>query len=375
MSRSRRVARQPRKRGLAACAGASATLALLAACGNDPANQGSTNGYRISGDITLAGAPSSATVVSVDGSGIWTATTDALGQFAIDGVPGGQHTIAASRSNEDGTFSERASALEVTGDVVVDTLVLPQPLLLAPAVTSGQTVALSWLPTDASDFREYKLYRRDSPGIDEIAGELIFVSTARGDATYIDPDVLAGKRYYYRVYVMNDHGRLGGSNIVSADVTVDNLIPDGGFESADALSAWAISSSLEGGTAARDTSVAHAGTASLHLTRWGMVKLIQPVAIQKNVAYDLGAFVKLQGNRNNIDDAWIGVYQGATIVGTFPIDLAVPAGSARTQDVDWTNVGPLTFSVTGDGAVTLEIDSYTDNLWLDELQLKPHAQP
>ena len=41
-------------------------------------------------------------------------------------------------------------------------------------------------PTDADDFREYKVYRRDSPGIDETSGELIFVSTARAQTTFLD---------------------------------------------------------------------------------------------------------------------------------------------------------------------------------------------
>jgi hypothetical protein len=314
-------------------------------------------------------------VVSLDSSGILTATTDALGRFAIDGVPVGEHMLDASRSNDDGSFSERQASLQVTNDVVVNSFILPQPLTFAPAVPSNGTVALSWQPTDAADFREYKLYRRDSPGIDETTGELIFVSTARDTATFVDTDALAGTRYYYRVYVMNDYGRLGGSNIVSADVTIDNLIPDGGFESDDALSNWEISSSPLGGTVARDTSVAYAGVASLHVMGFGTAKLIQPIAIRTDAAYDLGAVMKLQGNRNNIDDAWIGVYQGDTIVASFPIDLGAPAGSARTDDVDWSNAGPFTFSVTGAGAITVQINGYTDDLWLDEVQLRPHAQP
>lgn len=354
--------------------------ALLPACSSGPLNGGTTNGgtttgYRVSGEITFVGAPASGAVVDIDGSGVWTATTDALGRFAIDAVPGGSHTLDASHSNDDGSFSERQASLQVTNDVVVNSLVLPQPLTLAPPVSSSGTVTLSWMPTDAADFREYKVYRRDSPGIDETAGELIFVSTARADASFVDTGALAGTRYYYRVYVMNDSGRLGGSNIVSADVTVDNLIPDGGFESADALSAWQISSSPSGGTAARDASVAFAGFASLHITGFGSVWLIQPIAIRKDVAYDLSAFMRLHGNRNNIDDAWIGVYQGDTIVGTFPIDLEAPAGSARTDDVDWTAVGPFNFSVTGDGAITVRVMGDTDDLWLDELYLRPHAQP
>src|SRR5581483_10002816 len=89
--------------------------ALLPACGGGPASQETPpgSGYRVSGAITLAGAPAQGTVVDIDGSGIWTATTDSLGHFAIDDVPGGAHTLAASQSNVDGSFSERQASLDV----------------------------------------------------------------------------------------------------------------------------------------------------------------------------------------------------------------------------------------------------------------------
>jgi len=345
-------------------------------CGTN-ASSGSPDAraYRVTGAIVRGGAPVTGVAVNVDGAANWTVLTDVQGRFDIAGVSAGAHTVGVSTSNDDGSFSERRSSIQVTtADVTLGDLVLPRPLALGPAVSTADQVQIAWEATDAVDFREYKLYRRDSPGIDEVAGELIFVSTARDQTTFLDTGLLAGKKYYYRVYLMNDLGRLGGSNIVSTTIDVANLIPGGAFDDAAVLSGWTIEPGLQGGTVTIDPAAPHGGAGSLHMPNGTGVKLIQPIAIQTDVAYDLDLALKLKGARNNIDDGWIGVYQGDKIVATFPLDV-VPAGSVRTEDVDWVAVGPLVFSVTAEGAITLRIISYTDEMWVDDLTLLPHQAP
>ena len=106
------------------------------------------------------------------------------------------------------------------------------------------------------------------------------------------------------------------------------------------------------------------------MTSGTWAQTIDPIAIQKDVAYDLGLFIKLHGQRHNIDDAWIGVYQGAALVASFPIDV-VAAGTARDQDVDWFSVSQV-FNVAGEGAITLRIGCYSDDTWIDDLVVRPH---
>jgi hypothetical protein len=360
---------------LASCAGAA-----LAGCGGNMhsergADTGAPTGYRVSGQIQRAGAPLAGLSVSVDDVLNWTVVTDAGGNFSIDNVTAGAHGLAVSQQNADGSFSERRNALQVAGDLTLGALQLPQPLALAPPVALPGTnkIEVSWQATDATDFREYKLYRRDSPGIDEKAGELIFVSTVRGETRFVDTALLAGKTYYYRAYVMNELGRLGGSNIVSLKVEVDNLIADGDFESETALSHWEVTS-FQGGTTTLDRTMGHGGSASLHMTAFGGANLIQPITIQKDVAYDLSYFVRLVGTRNNIDDAWIGIYQGPNIVASFTIPPS--AGPRLPADASgWTAQQRQTFSVVADGAITIHVINYTDDMWLDDLVLEPHARP
>ena len=66
--------------------------------------------------------------------------------------------------------------------------------------------------------------------MDETTGTLIYVATAITDTSFVDTDLFESTTYYYRVYVMNEFGRLGGSNINSAKTLFRNLIMNGDFE-------------------------------------------------------------------------------------------------------------------------------------------------
>lgn len=172
---------------------------------------------------------------------------------------------------------------------------------------------------------------------------------------------------------MNDFGRLGGSNIVPIKISIANIIPDGDFESVTSLSHWEVSALQAGGTVKLDRGGGHGGQGSLHMTAWSEAKLIQPIAIQKDVAYQLSWFTKLAGQRNNIDDLWIGIYQGPDIVVSFTVPAQ--AGGPRPEaDADgWAARAKETFSVTKDGGINIKIHNYSDELWLDDLILQPVA--
>ena len=96
--------------------------------------------------------------------------------------------------------------------------------------TTHEKVPLRWSLANGPEFREYKVYRRDNPGLDEDTGELIFVSTSIKDTTFVDTPSSTATIYYYRVYVLSAYGKLGGSNLVNTEVPSKNLIQNPGFE-------------------------------------------------------------------------------------------------------------------------------------------------
>ncbi len=169
--------------------------------------------------------------VSLDKAVNYSTNTDAEGNFVINDVPKGTHELTISKNLNDGNFTEISQTVAVTGDVDLSDLKLPKAVYLYPLqnVTSS-SVDISWSPTDAIDFREYKIYRHTSPGLDETTGTLVYVATSITDTSFIDTELFESTTYYYRVYVMNEFGRLGGSNIASSKTLYKNLIKNGDFE-------------------------------------------------------------------------------------------------------------------------------------------------
>lgn len=195
--------------------------------------------YEVSGIIYYNNLPIENATVSIDEKLNWSATTNSDGQFQINGVSEGNHTLKTACVLENGSFSERMSEIAVYENLHLDNLKLPRAVLLLPlsGVTST-SVTLTWTRSNASDFREYKVYRHITSGLDETTGELVHVATTMDDTLFVDNNLAPLVTYYYRVFVMNDFGRLGGSNIVSSTTLNKNFIWNGNFENVTDLSVW-----------------------------------------------------------------------------------------------------------------------------------------
>jgi hypothetical protein len=92
------------------------------------------------------------------------------------------------------------------------------------------SIPISWERISGNTLMEYKVYRKDSPGLDETNGELIFSTSNIDETTYIDAGFRTGKTYYYRVFAYVESGKYTGSNIVSASVPEVNLVVNSDFE-------------------------------------------------------------------------------------------------------------------------------------------------
>ncbi|MGB5237932.1 MAG: hypothetical protein WBN59_09895 [Flavobacteriaceae bacterium] len=210
------------------------SLLFLIACisCNSDENAGS---FKINGFVIYNDEAADQVNVMVDDKFNLSATTDSTGYFEITGVPQGDHVLTFNKTfvedDESAIFSEKSINVSINEDTEINEVRLPKGVELFDIVVIDITQAeISWSATDDPEFREYKLYRHDSSGLDETTGTLIHVSTSLEDTSFIDEDLNPFQTYYYRVYVMDDFGRIGGSNIVS--FTTDNieLIQNGGFE-------------------------------------------------------------------------------------------------------------------------------------------------
>ena len=198
--------------------------------------------YSVSGQVISQGSPVINANVIIDNFTNLQTQTDSLGSFEITSVPQGAHKLKVTKENGDGSFLERTYDISVENDLELDVLTLPIPVHLYDAENiTATTVDIKWSQTDAADFREYKVYKHTTPGLDETTGELIYVSLSKDDTSYTIPDLNPLTEYFFRVFVMNDYGKLGGSNIVSATTQNLELIDNGSFESLNQSSGYPIS--------------------------------------------------------------------------------------------------------------------------------------
>ena len=187
--------------------------------------------YSVSGKLVYSGKPLPNATVSLDNKADLTTQSNSDGDFAIKNVPKGDYTLNVEKTNSDGSFISKSSELSVSNDIVIESLSLPKGvIILDPTEVDANSMHISWTSTDANDFREYKLYTHTTSGLDENTGTLVHVSTVISDTQFTDINLNPLTNYYYRVYVMNDYGKLGGSNIVSAKTLNKNIIKNGSFE-------------------------------------------------------------------------------------------------------------------------------------------------
>lgn len=188
--------------------------------------------FSITGNVYMKNNPVENAVVSIDDELNSSSYTNSNGFFEIDNIKKGTYELKINKVFENGSNISKTSTIELNDeDIYLEFLKLPKPVnLYDPEDVMSRSAIIKWSSTDATDFREYKLYRHTTSGLDENSGELIHVSTSILDTSFFDQSLSELAEYYYRVYVMNEYGKLGGSNIVSCKTSNMNLIKNGDFE-------------------------------------------------------------------------------------------------------------------------------------------------
>ena len=262
-----------------------------------------TENHSISGKVLSKGLPVESAIVSIDNSSNLRTQSDNGGNFKILNVPKGNHSLTASKSSTTGNFTERTTLITVESDMTISDLLLPVGVrLFEPDSIKDITLFLKWSPTDAFDFREYKVFQHNTSGLDESTGTLIHVATQINDTTFsvINLDPLTD--YFFRVYTMNDVGRLGGSNIVSARTQNVQLIKNGSFESLNVDTGypdyWQAYSSTDGYYFV-DSTISQEGNYSIRIENGPGVnyyyQLVNPQLIVADSRYRLSYWIRHDG--------------------------------------------------------------------------------
>ncbi len=240
-------------------------MIFMIGCSNNSTDPEQT--VQLSGHVYYDGVPAANAIIRVDESPAHTSATDQAGYFEVANLKKGSHMLNIYKDIVDQSYSTKTIPIELNQDIYFNQLLLPRGVrLLEPENVSDNSMWLRWTSTNAPDFREYKIFRHETSGLDETTGTLIHVATGITDTTFNVISLNPYQTYFYRVYIMNDIGKLGGSNIVSATTQNINLITNGSFEIIDAYTefadGWETSSSLNK-YASIDPTRAHEGTHSV----------------------------------------------------------------------------------------------------------------
>jgi hypothetical protein len=196
---------------------------------------GCTEDKPIFGDLKVSGYLSNGTgpvanaVVDLNDLVQFRVSSDNEGFFEINNVPSGAHKLNYQVNLESGSFSKVTEDIQLTSDLFLDNLMLPDPVSLNDATIQrnvvSNEVSLSWNKYEGNDFREYKLYKHSTSGLDETTGELLHVATTIND-TLFTTTLPHSSETYFRVFIRDNFGLLGGSNIVEVPIGVYESNPE-----------------------------------------------------------------------------------------------------------------------------------------------------
>ncbi len=344
---------------------------IILGCSNETTDP--NNGlYSISGKVSNSYGPVASAIVTVDKKLNWETTTSASGEFSISNVSSGDHTLYIEKKGQDEEFVEMNYPISVSTDLIINNLILPIPVRLYPPANITQTeMTILWNQTDAQDFREYKLYTKDSPGLDETTGELIYVSTSKDDTSFVSENLVPYGTYYFRVYLMNDFGRMGGSNIESATTLAGNLIPDGSFDDPTSFDTnWFISGGE--GIISYTDSIKVSGNYSLlglipHDIELRTQKLIHLIG---GKTYSFSGWAKANGYYSlSYETVAANLFEEGSFFTYEHLIFFSESSSGDSVDYYWT-YKTKNFTPTEDISVILEIEGGYDRIWFDELKLE-----
>jgi len=135
-----------------------------------------------------------------------------------------QSTDQASQAQVIGHFTDHVGNVALAQSAAATITINAPPTavtLVQPGWTqvTSQAVYLRWTATTIPDFRDYRLYRKTSAGVDTLSTLVTTITTIGTDSVlYTDRDasLVHGTRYYYKVFVRDLLGAVVGSNEVNA---------------------------------------------------------------------------------------------------------------------------------------------------------------
>ena len=93
----------------------------------------------------------------------------------------------------------------------------PKPVMLSQAVQDSSSLKLSWSPSSADDFANYRLYRSTSEPVDTTFAPIRIINDA-AITEFQDVSAIKNIDYFYQIFVFDKFGLSAGSNTVQGRI-------------------------------------------------------------------------------------------------------------------------------------------------------------
>ena len=188
--------------------------------------------FKVSGFLKSDGKPLVNASVNINGLEQFKTITNSEGYFEVKNVSAGTHSLNTKKTMDDGSFIQKDYVIEVHNkDLQINSLILPNPVLIDTIILDSLSniATIIWNKSISDDFREYKLYSHTSSGLDETTGTLEHVTIDSQDTTF-SLTISNATTLYFRVFVLDEHGQLGGSNIENVSTVNKTYFVGSDFE-------------------------------------------------------------------------------------------------------------------------------------------------
>lgn len=357
------------------------------ACKKESKSESEDELYTVSGYVYTDGKPVSGVKVNIDNLEQYKTSTDEKGYFSIQKVSKRTGNLNAEKTLDNGSNGVESFPIEVKSDMVLNDLKLPNPVSIVSNILDStiNKVTVVWQKSISDEFREYKLYSHTSPGLDESTGTLEYVGTGKNDTAFTFT-VASNQSFYFRVYVMDDFGKLGGSNIVSLKSSNPNLIGDGSFDQQNSLANWSTT-----GNFSIDETILKAGFGSLKIT--GIVdsvnnsksspavisksKMSVPISLNQGKDYEISFWYLASGvgymmyplNLSIKQDNSEKYFHTFNNSSEFSLVWIPQSPNAIIEAKEWKFYKEI-YTANSSSYATFEISTQLENVWIDDLKIK-----
>ncbi len=145
------------------------------------------------------------------------------GEYEFQNIKAGEYKLNVSQNVSEGSIEKTLKVSISESDEMLN-IPLPNPVQIFCTAHPSRSITLNWTKSLDPGYREYKIYKGYNTGLDETTGTLLHVATNASDTVYAINGVEPNSDHYYRVFVMDELGKIAGSNVLHVKTDSDPVI-------------------------------------------------------------------------------------------------------------------------------------------------------